>query len=67
MSITVAVNATDSANGPRAVCQSVQQNNCAEYNGNDDMAVFDHEKDHQEQVDIVLYWRTSKVGDFVVV
>jgi len=35
MSITVAVNATDSANGPQAaVCQSAaQHNNCAEYNG----------------------------------
>lgn len=63
MSITVAVNATDSANGPQAVCQSVQHN-CAEYNGNDDMAVFDHEKDQQEQVDIIvidlLYRRISQ-------
>lgn len=53
MSITVAVNAADSTNGPQAVCQSVQHNNCAEYNGggdDDDMAVFDHENDRQEQV-----------------
>lgn len=37
MSITVAVNATDSANGPQvAVCQSAtQHNNCAEYNDGD--------------------------------
>lgn len=35
MSITVAVNATDSANGPQAaVCQSAaQHNNCGDYNG----------------------------------
>lgn len=56
MSITVAVNAADSADGPQAVCP-VQHNNCSEYNGgdgNDDMAVFDHEKDHHEQVDIII-------------
>lgn len=57
MSITVAVNATDSTNGPQAVCQSAEHTNCGEYNGggvggdDDDMAVIDHEKDLQEQVD----------------
>lgn len=56
MSITVAVNATDTTNGPQAVCQSAQHNNCGEYNSggggdDDDMAVIDHEKDQQEQVD----------------
>jgi hypothetical protein len=57
MSITVAVNATDSNNGPQAVCQSAQHNNCSEYNGGgdggDDMAVFNHEQDQHEQVDII--------------
>jgi len=40
MSITVAVNATDGANGPQtAVCQSAaQHNNCGEYNGGVDGA-----------------------------
>lgn len=57
MSITVAVNATDSTNGPQAVCPSAQHTNCGEYNGgggggdDDDMAIIDHEKDQQEQVD----------------
>lgn len=51
MSITVAVNAADSTNGPQAVCQTVQHNNCVEYNGGvGDMAVFDHEKGQHEQV-----------------
>jgi len=38
MSITVAVNATDGANGPQAaVCQSAaQHNNCGDYNGGSD-------------------------------
>lgn len=38
MSITVAVNATDGANGPQAaVCQSAaQHNNCGDYNGTSD-------------------------------
>ena len=38
MSITVAVNATDGANGPQAaVCQSAaQHNNCGGYNGGGD-------------------------------
>ncbi|XP_060849505.1 uncharacterized protein LOC132928685 isoform X1 [Rhopalosiphum padi] len=38
MSITVAVNATDGANGPQAaVCQSAaQHNNCGDYNGGGD-------------------------------
>lgn len=57
MSITVAVNATDSNNGPQTVCQSAQHNNCGEYNGSgggdDDMALFDHEKDQHEQVPII--------------
>lgn len=52
MSITVAVNVADGTNGPQAVCQSVQHNNCVGYNGGggDDMAVFDHENDQHEQV-----------------
>lgn len=50
MSITVAVNAADSTNGPQAVCQTVQHNNCVEYNGGGDMAVFDHENDQHDQV-----------------
>lgn len=57
MSITVAVNAADSPNGPQqTVGQSAQHDDCAEYNGSnggaddDDMAVFEHEKDRHEQV-----------------
>lgn len=61
MSITLAVNAADTTNGPQTVCQSAQQNNnCAEYNGggiggddDDDMAVFDHEKHQHEQVSCI--------------
>lgn len=61
MSITVGVNAADNTNGPHAVCQPTQQNNCSEYNGgsgggddDDDMAVFDHEKNQQKQVPIYM-------------
>lgn len=60
MSITVAVNATDSNNGPQVVCQSAQHNNCNEYNGggggggDNDMAVFNHEQDQHEQVNITI-------------
>jgi len=56
MSITAAANAADSTNGSQAVCESTQHNNCGEYNGDgdgdDDMAVFDHEKEQQKQVPI---------------
>lgn len=59
MSITVAVNATESTNGSQAVCQATQHNNCCKYNGggddDDDMAVFDHEKDQHEQVPIITF------------
>lgn len=58
MSITVAVNAADSAKGPETVCQSAEHNNCGENNGSggddDDLSVLEHEKDQNEQVKLLL-------------
>lgn len=66
MSITVAVNAADSINGPQAVCQS-GHHDCSEYNNggsgsgggggdDDDMAVFEHEKHQHELVNTLIYY-----------